>query len=470
MMAQAVTSRRQSRAPRSLADIEFGEMIGAGVFGKVYVGHNKSTGEVLAIKEVSGRTVKNKLDFLKEASVLRKVRHPYLLRLRAIFVLEYDASVSNDALSLPSPRKSRTTRWLKTIRGQISSSGEDYSDTSSVTTEDAGFGESGESTFADDAPYDSGELEHENSTVHSLTRTNVGYKLYLVTEYCEGGSLNKLLDEKDLPIPWETRIRWIYQAACGLQHLHNHNVVHRDLKADNCLLRINDEPPDALFSQYTLVLADFGLSRFFHSLSENVGTMKKPMTVVGTPWLMAPELMNPKFRDGYTIESEIFTFGVLMLEIVTRRKARDIPRNPHTLAIDMFSVREMTIESNALVVVEEIRNPANRSMLEFETEDDQGCTNNTKRLSSESAESSNAPSGGGGGATGASTATKKRDSEGAGKRRSLFRRKSGLRTRTQSVEECCPAPLLELASDCVELEPNHRPCLEEVIARLEEML
>jgi len=225
---------------------------------------NLNNGETLAVKQINGRSVASKLEFLKEAKVLQFLNHPYLLRLVAIFV------------------------------------------------EDEG---------------DTNELGHTNQ------------QLYLVTEYCAGGSLLGLLVDETIPsLSWKTRIRFAFQVAKGLQVLHENNLIHGDLKCENCFLKhINGVNPDREFSHYSIVLGDFGLARWYSSKSwaKNI-----KMTVRGTPWTMAPELMSPKSTSGYTVECDIFSLGVTLLEIACRTSAREIPRD-HALLVDMALVESM---------------------------------------------------------------------------------------------------------------------------------
>ena len=59
--------------------------------------------------------------------------------------------------------------------------------------------------------------------------------LYLATEYIEGVTL-KQLGEDEGPVPVARACDYIRQAALGLQHLHEHGLVHRDVKPSNLLL------------------------------------------------------------------------------------------------------------------------------------------------------------------------------------------------------------------------------------------
>jgi serine/threonine protein kinase len=63
-----------------------------------------------------------------------------------------------------------------------------------------------------------------------------GTQPIIVMEYCAGESLDKVLYDKEHNISNEEKIRWAYEIAVGMCHLHKHNIVHRDLAARNILL------------------------------------------------------------------------------------------------------------------------------------------------------------------------------------------------------------------------------------------
>lgn len=86
-------------------------------------------------------------------------------------------------------------------------------------------------------------------------------KLHLVTEFVPGGSLKELIHDSDLVLPWERRVRFAKDIACGMAYLHSKNIIHRDLNSLNCLVR----------EDQSVVVADFGLARIIKSTNIKSG-------------------------------------------------------------------------------------------------------------------------------------------------------------------------------------------------------
>ncbi|CAL4959199.1 unnamed protein product [Urochloa decumbens] len=112
-------------------------------------------------------------------------------------------------------------------------------------------------------------------------------------------------------LSWETRMRVALGAARGLEYLHetaNPPVIYRDLKSSNVLL------DDALCPK----LSDFGLAKL-----GPVGD--RSPRVMGTYGYCAPEYVR---AGNLTVKTDVYSFGVLLLELVTGRRALDSSRPP----------------------------------------------------------------------------------------------------------------------------------------------
>jgi len=128
-------------------------------------------------------------------------------------------------------------------------------------------------------------------------------QLSIVTDYCNGGSLSEYLkNHPNLPI--SEKIQFIKDIAKGMLHLHcgvpGKEVIHRDLAARNILLRNG-----------VAVITDFGLSR----VKASVDDYQRTETNVGPVKWMSPESL---FERKYSTKSDVFSFGVVIYEILAQ--------------------------------------------------------------------------------------------------------------------------------------------------------
>ena len=93
---------------------------------------------------------------------------------------------------------------------------------------------------------------YQSSTVHNLYVSS-SLSLSLPSQYINGGTLEDLLHDSSMDLPWPLRIQLSLDIARGMEYLHLHNMLHRDLNSHNVLLRKQG-------SKYTGVVADFGLA------------------------------------------------------------------------------------------------------------------------------------------------------------------------------------------------------------------
>ncbi|CAN8291715.1 unnamed protein product [Cochlearia groenlandica] len=168
----------------------------------------------------------------------------------------------------------------------------------------------------------SGQGDREfNAEVETISRVHhchlvslVGYcnsdqHRLLIYEYVSNQTLEHHLHGKGRPVlEWSKRVRIAIGSAKGLAYLHEDchpKIIHRDIKSANILL--DDE--------FEAQVADFGLARLNDTTQTHVSTR-----VMGTFGYLAPEYAS---SGKLTDRSDVFSFGVVLLELVTGRKPVD---------------------------------------------------------------------------------------------------------------------------------------------------
>ncbi|KAK7250868.1 hypothetical protein RIF29_33601 [Crotalaria pallida] len=137
-----------------------------------------------------------------------------------------------------------------------------------------------------------------------------GGQRMLVYEFVPNQTLEHHLHGKGVPtMDWPTRMRIARGSAKGLAYLHedcNPRIIHRDIKAANVLL-------DASFEAK---VADFGLAKLTTDNNTHVSTR-----VMGTFGYLAPEYAS---SGKLTDKSDVFSFGVMLLELITGKRPIDL--------------------------------------------------------------------------------------------------------------------------------------------------
>ncbi|XP_028795224.1 probable LRR receptor-like serine/threonine-protein kinase At4g29180 [Neltuma alba] len=164
-----------------------------------------------------------------------------------------------------------------------------------------------------------GEVRHLVSLMGYCEESGVRALIY---EYMANGNLHHhLSSNKARELKWKDRLQIALGAAYGLDYLHNGckpAIVHRDLKASNILLDENMEPK----------IADFGLSRAFaNDIDSHVSTHP-----AGTFGYLDPQFQN---SGNLTKGSDVYSFGIILLELVTRKPAaKRQPNNTFILLLE----------------------------------------------------------------------------------------------------------------------------------------
>ncbi|XP_058401908.1 serine/threonine-protein kinase 33 isoform X3 [Diceros bicornis minor] len=144
-------------------------------------------------------------------------------------------------------------------------------------------------------------VKHEH-IIHLEQVFETPKKMYLVMELCEDGELKEILDRKGHFSENETR--WIIQSlASAIAYLHNKDIVHRDLKLENIMVKssfidANNE------MNLNIKVTDFGLAVKKQGRGEAM-----LQTTCGTPIYMAPEVIN---AHDYSQQCDIWSIGVIM--------------------------------------------------------------------------------------------------------------------------------------------------------------
>jgi len=151
---------------------------------------------------------------------------------------------------------------------------------------------------------DTSELQKEIAILKSCKSDNiVAYKgsfekdqeLWIVMEYC-AASLSDLMTICQITLTEEQIAVVMKQSLNGLSYLHSAKKIHRDIKAGNILLT----------AQGDCKLADFGVS------AELVHTLSKRQTLIGTPYWMAPEVLQ---QNKYDQKADIWSLAITAIEL-----------------------------------------------------------------------------------------------------------------------------------------------------------
>jgi tRNA A-37 threonylcarbamoyl transferase component Bud32 len=144
-------------------------------------------------------------------------------------------------------------------------------------------------------------LDHENIVRIIDSGTSQG-NYFIVMEYIDGFSLSEIL-ERHGPLDDEIAMLIAREICIGLDHAHQHGIIHRDVKPANIMITATGQ----------VKITDFGLAKLIGSqLQHTVAD-----TLLGTPLYMSPEQAIGEGIDG---RSDIFSLGTICYEMVTGRQ------------------------------------------------------------------------------------------------------------------------------------------------------
>lgn len=178
----------------------------------------------------------------------------------------------------------------------------------------------------------------ENSHIvkfYRWSKTNGIY--YLRMEYCDGGDLFEYVKKNGNDFQFDNKINFLYtclyQVSSGLKYLHEKNIIHRDIKLQNILIKKSYSGIEFKISDFGFACYDLSDSSFDYDKRSIL--FKKYFKLCGTPYYMAPEIiLNMNKSKGVKIEDlsiqqdalqdiycytknvDIWSFGICIYELV----------------------------------------------------------------------------------------------------------------------------------------------------------
>ncbi|XP_062288201.1 serine/threonine-protein kinase Nek5-like [Scomber scombrus] len=126
--------------------------------------------------------------------------------------------------------------------------------------------------------------------------------LCIVMEYCDGGDLMKKINmQRGVAFTEAKIVDWFVQICLGLKHIHDREILHRDIKSQNIFLTNGGMKAK---------LGDFGIARMLNN------TMELARTCVGTPYYLSPEICE---NQPYNNKTDIWSLGCVLYELCTLR-------------------------------------------------------------------------------------------------------------------------------------------------------
>uniref|UniRef100_A0A8C5A0M0 Guanylate cyclase n=1 Tax=Gadus morhua TaxID=8049 RepID=A0A8C5A0M0_GADMO len=147
------------------------------------------------------------------------------------------------------------------------------------------------------------DMRHENLNLYMGLFCDSGI-FGIVTEHCTRGSLEDLLNNEEMRLDWMFKSSLLMDLVRGMRHLHNRNIIHGSLKSRNCVVD----------GRFVLKVTDYNFKNIV--LCQNLPLpQEKPEDLLWT----APEILrNPNQNKKGTFRGDVYSFSIIMQEVISR--------------------------------------------------------------------------------------------------------------------------------------------------------
>src|SRR5688572_809699 len=133
---------------------------------------------------------------------------------------------------------------------------------------------------------------------YGITQNPITEDFIIIMKYYKLGSLRNYITKNFYNIKWNEKLQILKNIVKGLKHLHNQKIIHRDFHSGNILYE----------NESDVIISDLGISKSSIDNNDN--------EIYGVIPYIAPEILRGK---EYTTASDIYSFGMIMWELITGR-------------------------------------------------------------------------------------------------------------------------------------------------------
>ncbi|CAI2176467.1 15744_t:CDS:2 [Funneliformis geosporum] len=141
---------------------------------------------------------------------------------------------------------------------------------------------------------------------YGITQNPTTEDFVIITKYYKY-DLKNYITENFYNLKWKQKLKILQQVIFALENIHNQGIIHRDFHSGNILC-------ENKYDNYDIVINDLGISKLSTEVSENDNNY------YGIIPYIAPEIFQGKKTNKYTKASDIYSFSIIMWELMTGRR------------------------------------------------------------------------------------------------------------------------------------------------------